>query len=112
LYTKISYHAVDAHTKKQRRLGEALGPTSREEAEKLVADYLRTHKITNVRWKWNDDVSSRRAHFAVFQPIRQILCPHAAILFLGQQPLPIRLFLGLAVGNLMIPHDESPSNRA
>jgi hypothetical protein len=47
IYKKLSYYQTDPYTKKQRRLGEELGPTSREEMEKMVADYLHANnKIT------------------------------------------------------------------
>jgi hypothetical protein len=40
IYKKLLYYQTDPYTKKQRCLGEQLGPTSREEMEELVADYL------------------------------------------------------------------------
>jgi hypothetical protein len=47
IYQKLSDYNLDPRTKKQRRLGEELGPTSREEMEEMVADYLRANnKIT------------------------------------------------------------------
>jgi hypothetical protein len=54
LYQKLSYYNLDARTKRQRRLGEELGPTSREEMEEMVADYLAANnKITRCETEEN-----------------------------------------------------------